>query len=220
MVGNGPAKKEDAKMNVATLGDLYEFEGFEWGGVTIDLARFPIEVAVNAIKRTVAHKLGNEVAADVVKEKEKAAKDGRELDEDEIEALTLAKRETMLERFYAGTIGLRTGGARGNALESVAFELAAKEAQAILAPKGAWPMPDKKAGVSAEDAVVELGGEFLNREQLTQIRFEKHKDRLMEEAAPILAERRAKAKANKEAKDAAKANAKPVSKDVAASELL
>ena len=204
-----------------TLGDLHDgFEPFEWGGVTIDLAKLPLAVAVNAIKRTVSHKLGNEVAADLVKEKEKAAKDGLELDDEEIEALTLAKREAMLQRFYDGTIGLRTGGARGSTLENIAFELASKEAQAVLEPKGLWPKGDKKAGIAAEDAVVELAGELLNREALANIRLDKHRDRLMEDAKVELDVRRAKAKEAKAARDAAKAGAVPVPATTAAADLL
>ena len=168
----------------------FGFGTIEWGGVSIDLDAVPVAVLKNAIVRTVAHKLGNEVAAAVIKERGKAEDDNAEARE----ARTLELREAMVSRFLDGSIGLTSPGTRGNALEAIAFELAGREAQAVLAPKGLWPTGNRAKGIAAADAVVELGGELLNREALTQIRFDKNRDRLLAEAAPILEERKQKAK--------------------------
>jgi hypothetical protein len=171
---------------------------FSWGGVTLDLDAIPVDTFVGLAKQGIIHKLGNEVAAGLVKVKEKA---GEDFDE---EAAKVELREAMVKKILDGTIGLRIGGPRGNTIENIAFELAMKQAEATLAPKGYWPKADRKNGVKAEEATVEFGGRAMTREEIADTVLERYRDTLMEAAKVEHAARMERAKA-------AKANAvKPV----------
>jgi hypothetical protein len=169
---------------------------FNWGGVSVNLDDIPEAVRAGLMKRTLIHKLSNEVAAAVGKVREKDGKTGEEFDDD-YEPVTLDLREKMVAKVLDGTIGLRIGGPRGNTLENIAYDLAMKQAEASLAPKGYWPKPDKKAGIKAEDATVDFAGRPMTRDDLAEMVLEKYKDRLMEEAKVEHAKRIEKAKANK-----------------------
>ncbi len=207
------------------------FGTFTWGGLEIDLDAIPDAVKVGLMQRTLAHKLGNEVAAQVFKEKEKALAKAKAnghgddvtienvLDDDEEEQVTADFRRVMLDRILDGTVGLRVVGPRGSVLETIAFELAFAEAKAKLTPKGYWPEADRKAGVKAEDAVVEFAGGPKTREMLAELSFEKHKERFLESARKVRDERLQKQKAAKAAKEAAKGKVS-ASKEVEADELL
>jgi hypothetical protein len=176
---------------------------FSWGGASVDLDAIPLEVRAVLMKRTIKHIWGNEVAAQVVKLREKDDKKGEEYDE-EYEPVALDLREKMTAKLLDGSIGLRIGGPRGNTIENIAYELAMKQAEATLAPKGYWPKADRKAGVKAEEATVEFAGRAMTREDLADMVFEKYRDALMESAKVEHAKRAEKAKL-------AKANAvKPV----------
>lgn len=175
------------------------FGSYKYGGLDIDVDRFPAAVQLNFIQRTVAHKLGNEVKSAMIREKEKAEKDGRVLDADEEEALQTKLREEMLAKFYAGTVGLRISGPRGTTLENIAFELAYEHARKVFEPKGLWPKPDRKAGITAEEATVIFQGEAMTRENLADLALEKYQERFMAEAEVERKARIEKAKANKAA---------------------
>lgn len=166
---------------------------FDWGGFKVDLDRIPEAVRKSFIERTLAHKLGNEVAATVTRLKAdfKPKDEGDEFDE---ELTTEDLRKKMLDRIYEGSIGLRVGGPRGSTVENIAWELAMKQAEATLAPKGYWPKADRKAGIKAEDATIEFAGRAMTREELTDMVFEKYKDKLMADAKEEHARRMEKAK--------------------------
>jgi hypothetical protein len=169
------------------------YGNFAWGGVEIDLDAIPTEVQKGLMQRTIVHKLGNEVAAALVKVREKDKKEGDEFDE-EYEAVTQDLREQMVKKILDGTVGLRIGGPRGNTIENIAFELAMKQAEATLAPKGYWPKADRKNGVKAEDATIEFAGRAMNREELTEMVLEKYKDKFLADAKEEHARRMEKAK--------------------------
>jgi hypothetical protein len=193
-------------MNEATNElDSGTFGEFNWGGVTIDLDRIPTKVQGFLMSRGIIHKLGNEVAASVGKLKAdyKPKEEGDEFDE---EAALKDLREKMAQKILEGTIGLRIGGPRGDTIENIAFELAMKQAENTLAPKGYWPKADRKNNIKAEDATVEFNGRAMTREELADVVFEKYKDKFMEEA-------KVEHKARMDKVKLAKANAvKPVSK--------
>lgn len=175
---------------------------YTYGKTTVDMDRLPELIQKNFIQRTIGHKLGNEVNSALLREREKAEKEGREVDEDEIvERL----RNEMVEKFYAGTIGIRVTGPRGTTLENIAFELAGEAARKLLEPKGLWPMPNRKLGIKAEDATAIFGGEPRTREEITDMMLEKYRDRFMGEAKAEQERRVAEAKARKEAKVPVKA---------------
>ena len=188
---------------------------FSWGGVEIDLDAIPRDTFVGLAKQGIIHKLGNEVAAGLVKVKERIEKEGQEFDDETKEAKSIELRLAMVKKILDGTIGLRIGGPRGSTIENIAFELAMKEAEAKLAPKGYWPKADRKNGIKAEDASIEFGGRQMTRDDLADMVFSKYHDRFMEEAAVEHAKRMERAKL-------AKANAvKPVaSVDQSAEEAL
>jgi hypothetical protein len=172
---------------------------FAWGGVEIDLDAIPRDTFVGLAKQGIIHKLGNEVAAGLVKVKEKDAKEHEgeadyEFDED---AAKVELREAMVKKILDGTIGLRIGGPRGTTIENIAFELAMKEAEAKLAPKGYWPKADRKAGIKAEDAKIDFGGRSMSREDLADMVLEKYKERFLAEAEMEHKARMDKAKAAK-----------------------
>jgi hypothetical protein len=169
------------------------YGNFAWGGVEIDLDAIPDDVKAGLMKRTIVHKLGNEVAAQVVKQREKDKKEGDEFDE-EYETVTADLREKMLQKILDGTVGLRIGGPRGNTIENIAFELAMKQAETTLAPKGYWPKADRKNGIKAEDATIEFAGRAMTRDDLAEMVFEKYKDQLLEDAKAEHARRMEKAK--------------------------
>jgi hypothetical protein len=179
---------------------------FEWGGVKIDMDAIPNETFVGLARQGIIHKLGNEVAASLVKVKEKQEKEHEgeadwEFDED---AAKIELREGMVKKILDGTVGLRIGGPRGSTIENIAWELASKEAEAKLAPKGYWPKADRKAGIKAEDAKIEFVGRMMTRENLVDMVYNKYAARFLEKAAVEHAARMEKAKL-------AKANAvKPI----------
>lgn len=179
------------------------FGTFTWGNTVIDKDMLPIEVQSALMDKTLKHKLDNEVSSNVIRLREaaieKAKKDGDEsFDAEEFtESKTEELREVMKQKLYDGTIGLRIVGPRGSTIENIAMELAFKRAQAKLEPKGFWPKGNKKAGVSDDDAVVELQGQVVNREQIAQTFFEMFKDELMDAAKVEHAARMERVKANK-----------------------
>jgi hypothetical protein len=162
-------------------------------GVEIDLDAIPFETQVNLMKTTLRHKLGNEVDAAVIKIRQKDEKMGDEFKE-EYEPITLAKQQEMVKKILDGTLGIRVGGPRGSTIENIAWELAEKQAEASLAPKGYWPKADRKAGIKAEDATIEFAGRAMNREDLTDMVYEKYKEKFLEEARVEHARRMEKAK--------------------------
>jgi hypothetical protein len=165
---------------------------FSWGGVEIDLDAIPNETFVGLAKAGIRHKLANEVASGLIKVKEKA---GESFDE---ETETLALRQSMVQKILDGTVGLRIGGPRGSTIENIAWELAMKQAENSLAPKGYWPKADRKNGVKAEDATIEFAGQAMTREMLTDMVYDKYKDKLLEEAKIEHAARMEKAKLAKQ----------------------
>jgi hypothetical protein len=201
VVDNDPTEIQD----VIAGPDEKVFGEFDWGGVKIDLDRIPVKVQGFLMSRGIIHKLGNEVAASVGKLKADYKPTETEPEFDE-ESVTKELREKMAQKILEGTIGLRIGGPRGDTIENIAYELAMKQAENTLAPKGYWPKADKKAGIKAEDATVEFNGRAMTREELADVVFEKYKEKFMEEA-------RAEHKARMDKAKLAKANAvKPVSK--------
>jgi hypothetical protein len=162
-------------------------------GVEIDLDAIPDQVKKGLMVTTLKHKLSNEVSANVIKLREKATETNDESFDEE--AVTAELREKMVARILDGSIVLRiSGGPRGSTLENIAWELAMKQAEATLAPKGYWPKADKKAGVKAEDATINFGGRDMTRDDLTDTVFNKYKDRFMKEAEVEHAARMEKAK--------------------------
>jgi hypothetical protein len=169
---------------------------FRWGEVDIDLDAIPNETFVGLAKQGIIHKLGNEVAASLVKVKEKAEKEHEgeadwEFDED---AAKIELREVMVKKILDGTVGLRIGGPRGSTIENIAMELAYKEAEAKLAPKGYWPKADRKNGIKAEDAKIEFVGRMMTREDLADMVYAKYHERFLAEAAVEHAARMEKAR--------------------------
>jgi hypothetical protein len=180
----------DTQTNTTDMGD------FTWGGVEINLDAIPRDTFVGLAKQGIIHKLGNEVAAGLVKVKEKDLKEHEgeaeyEFDED---AAKVQLREAMVKKILDGTIGLRIGGPRGSTIENIAFELAMKEAEAKLAPKGYWPKADRKNGIKAEEASIEFGGRQMTRDDLADMVFTKYHDRFMSEATAEHAKRMERAK--------------------------
>jgi hypothetical protein len=180
----------DTQTNTTDMGD------FTWGGVEINLDAIPRDTFVGLAKQGIIHKLGNEVAAGLVKVKEKDLKEHEgeaeyEFDED---AAKVQLREAMVKKILDGTIGLRIGGPRGSTIENIAFELAMKEAEAKLAPKGYWPKGDRKNGIKAEEASIEFGGRQMTRDDLADMVFTKYHDRFMSEATAEHAKRMERAK--------------------------
>jgi hypothetical protein len=179
---------------------------FRWGDVDIDLDAIPNETFVGLAKQGIIHKLGNEVAASLIKVKERQEKEHEgeadwKFDED---GTKIELREAMVKKILDGTVGLRIGGPRGSTIENIAMELAYKEAEAKLAPKGYWPKADRKNGIKAEDAKIEFVGRMMTREDLADMVYNKYSARFLEEAAVEHAARMEKAKL-------AKANAvKPI----------
>jgi hypothetical protein len=162
-------------------------------GIEIDLDAIPDQVKKGLMVTTLKHKLSNEVSANVIKLREKATETNDESFDEE--AATQELRERMVARIMDGSIVLRiSGGPRGSTLENIAYELAMKQAEQTLAPKGYWPKADKKAGVKAEDATINFGGRDMTRDDLTETVFEKYKDRFMKEAEVEHAKRMEKAK--------------------------
>jgi hypothetical protein len=170
---------------------------FAWGNVEIDLDAIPNNVFVGLAKQGIIHKLGNEVAANLVKVKEKIEKDGGVFDDDVKEEKSIELRKQMVQKILDGTIGLRIGGPRGTTIENIAQELAYKEAEAKLAPKGYWPKADRKNGVSAEDARIDFGGNSMTRQDLADMVYNKYEARFLEEAKVEHAKRMERAKAAK-----------------------
>jgi hypothetical protein len=175
----------DTQTNTTDMGD------FTWGGVEINLDAIPRDTFVGLAKQGIIHKLGNEVAAGLVKVKEKDLKEHEgeaeyEFDED---SAKVQLREAMVKKILDGTIGLRIGGPRGSTIENIAFELAMKEAEAKLAPKGYWPKGDRKNGIKAEEASIEFGGRQMTRDDLADMVFTKYHDRFMSEATAEHAKR-------------------------------
>jgi hypothetical protein len=181
---------------------------FGWGGVEIDLDAIPRDTFVGLAKQGIIHKLGNEVAAGLIKVKEKAEKE-HEGEEDwkfDEEAGKVELRQAMVQKILDGTIGLRIGGPRGTTLELIAYELAYKEAEAKLAPKGYWPKPNRAKGIKAEEATIDFGGREMTRENLADMYLNKYQERF--KAAAELEH-----KARMDRAKAAKLNAvKPVDK--------
>jgi hypothetical protein len=180
----------DTQTNTTDMGD------FTWGGVEINLDAIPRDTFVGLAKQGIIHKLGNEVAAGLVKVKEKDLKEHEgeaeyEFDED---SAKVQLREAMVKKILDGTIGLRIGGPRGSTIENIAFELAMKEAEAKLAPKGYWPKADRKNGIKAEEASIEFGGRQMTRDDLADMVFTKYHDRFMSEATAEHAKRMERAK--------------------------
>jgi hypothetical protein len=177
----------DTQVNEGVLGS---WEGF---GVNIDLDAIPAQVMKGLVVTTLKHKLSNEVAANVIKLKEKATADNDESFDEEVATKEL--REKLVERILDGSLVLRiSGGPRGSTLENIAYELAMKQAEATLAPKGYWPKADKKNGIKAEDAVIDFSGRKMTRDDLTEMVFLKYKDQFMADAAVEHAKRLEKAK--------------------------
>jgi len=165
-----------------TVSDSALMGDFTWGNVSINLDNIPQNVFVGLAKQGIIHKLGNEVAAGLVKVKEKFEKEGGTWDEDVKEEKSIELRQQMVQKILEGTIGLRIGGPRGTTIENIAFELAMKEAEAKLAPKGYWPKADRKNGIKAEDAQIEFGGRQMTRDDLAEMVFDKYHDRFMKAA--------------------------------------
>jgi hypothetical protein len=179
-----------------TVSDSALMGVFRWGDVDIDLDAIPNETFVGLAKQGIIHKLGNEVAASLVKVKEKAEKEHEgeaewEFDED---GAKIELREQMVKKILDGTVGLRIGGPRGSTIENIAQELAYKEAEAKLAPKGYWPKADRKNGIKAEDAKIEFVGRMMTREDLADMVYNKYAERFLAEAAVEHAKRMEKAK--------------------------
>jgi hypothetical protein len=152
---------------------LGEWDGY---GVKINLDAIPDVVKKGLIVTTLKHKLSNEVSANVIKLKEKAKEDNDESFDEE--SVTHELREKMVARILDGSIVLRiSGGPRGSTLENIAFELAMKEAEAKLAPKGYWPKADRARGIKAEDAKIEFGGREMTREDLADMYLVKYAER-------------------------------------------
>jgi hypothetical protein len=171
-------------LNDTTSAAALEMGVFSWGGVDVDLDAIPRETFVGLAKQGIIHKLGNEVAAGLVKVKEKAEKEhegetGWEFDED---AGKIELRKGMVQKILDGTIGLRIGGPRGTTLENIAFELAMKEAEAKLAPKGYWPKANRAKGIKAEEATIDFGGREMTRENLADMYLNKYQERFKVEA--------------------------------------
>lgn len=173
------------------------FGNFEWGGVEIDFDKVPEKVQAFLMQKGFIHKAGNEVAAAIVKQRTdfKPTEDAPEFDED---AASLELRKKLVDRLLDGTIATRIAGPRGNTIENIAWELAMKQAEATLAPKGLWPKADRKNGVKAEDATIEFAGKAMTRDELTDVVFEKYKDKLLEDAKEEHAKRAEKAKLAKQ----------------------
>jgi hypothetical protein len=198
----------DTNLNDTTSANALEMGVFSWGGVDVDLDSIPRETFVGLAKQGIIHKLGNEVAAGLVKVKEKAEKEhegevGWEFDED---ASKVELRKVMVQKILDGTIGLRIGGPRGTTLENIAYELAYKEAEAKLAPKGYWPKANRAKGIKAEDATIIFGEREMTRENLADMYLNKYSERFKAEAE-------AEHKARIDRAKAAKLNAvKPMAK--------
>jgi hypothetical protein len=175
------------------------FGEFDWGGVKINLDKIPSKIQGYLMSRGIIHKLGNEVAASIGKLKAdfKPKEEGDEFDE---EAALKELREKMAQRIIEGTIGTRITGPRGDAIEDIAYELAMKQAENTLAPKGYWPKADRKKNIKAEEATVDFNGRLMTRQDLADVVYEKYKDKFMEEA-------RVEYDARKEKLKLAKANA-------------
>lgn len=169
------------------------FGNFQWGGVEIDFDKVPEKVQAFLMQKGFIHKAGNEVAAAIVKLRAdfKPSTEGEEFDEDEA---SIDLRKKLVDRLLDGTISIRIAGPRGNTIENIAWELAMKQAEETLAPKGYWPKADRKNGIKAEDAVIEFAGRKMNREELTDMVYEKYKDTLLEAAKEEHARRAEKAK--------------------------
>ena len=185
----------------------------EFGAHSVDLDQVPADIVKAFFARTFAHKLGNEVAAQIVRKAETFAKEhgGDEPDDDTVDAWTNEARDQMVARILDGTISTRvSGGPRGNVLENIAWELA--QAMTIkklktdrIASKlpSLWPearrAKDGVEAIKAEDATVKFAGRDMTRDELVEITFNKYRDQLMDEAKIVRDERNAKAKANKAA---------------------
>ena len=172
---------------------------FRWGDVEIDLDAIPYETFVSLAKQGIIHKLGSEVAANIIKVKEKAEKDDPDLktDEEWLENTKIELRKVMVQKILDGTVGLRISGPRGTTLENIAYELAKAQAEETLAKKGYWPKlskEDRKNGKKIEDATVEFSGRPMTQDDLAEMVLEKYKDKLMEAAKVEHAKRLEKAK--------------------------
>jgi hypothetical protein len=171
------------------------YGSYTFGGQTLNIDEIPEAVRLSWIQKAINHKLSNEVVSAALKVKEK---EGDAYDD---EATTEELRKKMVDRIMSGNISLFVGGPRGSTVENIAWELAQKEAEAKLAPKGYWPKldkEDKKLGVKIEDKTIEFNGIPMTREELTDMVFEKYKPRFMEEAKVEYDKRVEKAKLAKQ----------------------
>jgi hypothetical protein len=181
----------------ATTNTIEPLGTHPWGEYNLDMDALPQKVKVSFILRTFAHKMSNEVSAAVLKIREKDGKTADEYDA-EYADVTKAKQDEMFDKIMKGEVGLRVGGPRGDTIENIALELAAKQAEATLSPKGYWPKADRKRGIKAEDATVEFHGRVMTREEITEVYFAKYKEKFLEEAKAVHAERMEKAKLAKQ----------------------
>lgn len=151
----------------------------KYGNITIDSADLP-ESTVNALmSRGFAHILGNEVASKVTAWKK--SEDGVNADADEVKAYTEAARNTMLQKLKDGTLGVRVGGPRGTALDTIIRQVAIERLKAnFAAAKVKFPANNKDT--------VNIGGKQMNRTAIIEAHIEKYRDVIEAEAERRAAE--------------------------------
>lgn len=161
------------------------------------ISELPLVSMQALLQRGVTHVLGNEASSKVSTWKKKFAKDnGRDPDEDEVEAQSLDEQDAFFARIMDGTLGVRavSGGVSRSTFDSIMRAMAKVEILAILAAQSPAVKPDKDGNVTFNDGAV------MEVETLIDRRLDKpeHVARL----TPLAEAEQAKRKAAAEAKAA------------------
>jgi len=176
-------------------------EKINYAGVDIDPNGLPATSLTALLRRGIVHFLGNEQAAKVSGWKAKFEKDnGREPNDDEVDAARQGFVAKAVEALNAGTIGQSVRGPSVSALDSIKETIARGKVLAIL--KAAGIKPPKK-----DEAVRFADGQTKTMEEMIDTWSTKNAEALDKQANEVLAERKAKAKAAAEAAKAVAAEA-------------
>lgn len=145
----------------------------KYGNLVADISNLPEVSRVALMQRGFTHILGNEVASKVAAWKK--TEDGSTADEAAIARKTANYQDEALEKILDGKLGIRAGGPRGTAIETVMRVIAIAELKANFKKAGAkWP---EKA-----DSTIKVRDRVLTRTALVGEYMSKHGARLKSDA--------------------------------------
>jgi hypothetical protein len=148
---------------------------------SFDLNALPAASIRALVSRGLSHVLGNEVASKVSGLKAKAEAAGEALSAEFIEAHSQAFRAEKIQQIMEGTLGTVrvSSGPRGDAIGTIARDLAIKECKAIFAQRG-WKFPAKN-----DEEFTFPNGTTKTRAAMIETRLKAEGERLRAEATKI-----------------------------------